>query len=65
MRQDDVVVIRNCPPVSARKRFALEKILKSPELEAQKRKAQVLQSMNLNPSLFAQTAPTPSQPTTA
>lgn len=28
---DDEVLIRNCPPVSARKRFALHKVLKSPE----------------------------------
>ncbi len=25
------MVIRNCPPISARKRFTLEKVLKSPE----------------------------------
>jgi len=31
LRKADTVIIRNCPPVSARKRFALEKILKSPE----------------------------------
>ena len=29
--EDDQVVIRNCPPVSARKRFTLERVLKSPE----------------------------------
>ncbi|KAH8105764.1 hypothetical protein DFH11DRAFT_1475009, partial [Phellopilus nigrolimitatus] len=33
LRQDDVVTIQNCPPVSARKRFALYKVLKSPETE--------------------------------
>jgi len=31
LRQGDRVVIRNCPPISARKRFTLEKILESPE----------------------------------
>jgi len=31
LRQDDVVLIRNCPPVSKLKRFALERIIKSPE----------------------------------
>ncbi|OCH88836.1 nucleic acid-binding protein [Obba rivulosa] len=31
--QGDTVIIRNCPPISARKRFALEKIVKSPETE--------------------------------
>ncbi|KAF8807707.1 nucleic acid-binding protein [Phlegmacium glaucopus] len=33
LRQHDIVVIRNCPPISAMKRFKLEKILKSPETE--------------------------------
>ena len=27
----DTVLIRNCPPISARKRFTLEKVIKSPE----------------------------------
>ncbi|KAK7064324.1 polyamine transporter 1 [Favolaschia claudopus] len=31
--KDDIVVIRNCPPVSKRKRFRLETILQSPERE--------------------------------
>lgn len=30
---NDTVTIRNCPPISARKRFSLEKIVKSPETE--------------------------------
>ncbi|KAI0321498.1 hypothetical protein OF83DRAFT_1051085 [Amylostereum chailletii] len=33
LRLDDAVVIRNCPPVSARKRFALDRVLRSPERE--------------------------------
>lgn len=33
LRINDTVLIRNCPPISARKRFALEKVLKSPETE--------------------------------
>lgn len=33
LRKDDIVVIRNCPPISALKRFTLEKIIKSPETE--------------------------------
>ena len=43
LRKDDVVIIRNCPPVSALKRFKLENILKSPSTEreiARARKAQ-------------------------
>ncbi|EMD41289.1 hypothetical protein CERSUDRAFT_61365 [Gelatoporia subvermispora B] len=31
--QGDTVIIRNCPPISARKRFTLEKVVKSPETE--------------------------------
>lgn len=30
---NDHVVIRNCPPISARKRFTLERIVHSPETE--------------------------------
>ncbi|KAH9077953.1 hypothetical protein EDB83DRAFT_2347216 [Lactarius deliciosus] len=30
---EDSVLIRNCPPISARKRFTLEKIVRSPETE--------------------------------
>ncbi|KAF8213166.1 nucleic acid-binding protein [Mycena galopus ATCC 62051] len=33
LRKDDIVVIRNCPPVSKLKRFKLETILHSPERE--------------------------------
>lgn len=31
LRLHDKVVIRHCPPVSARKRFKLEKVINSPE----------------------------------
>ncbi|KAI0673296.1 hypothetical protein C8Q78DRAFT_1077557 [Trametes maxima] len=33
LRMRDTVLIRNCPPISARKRFTLEKVIKSPERE--------------------------------
>ena len=33
LRQHDIVVIRNCRPISAMKRFKLEKVMKSPETE--------------------------------
>ncbi|TFK48097.1 hypothetical protein OE88DRAFT_1665192 [Heliocybe sulcata] len=33
LRLEDTVLIRNCPPISARKRFTLAKILKSPEAQ--------------------------------
>jgi hypothetical protein len=33
LKLDDRVIIRNCPPISARKRFTLETVLKSPETE--------------------------------
>jgi len=31
LRKDDIVIIRNCPPVSKLKRFKLETVLESPE----------------------------------
>jgi len=33
LRINDKVMIRNCPPISARKRFTLEHIVRSPETE--------------------------------
>jgi len=51
LREDDLVVIRNCPPVSRMKRFTLETILKSPETErdfARARKAQGIKSPEQN-----------------
>ncbi len=33
LRHNDTVLIRNCPRVSARKAFMVEKVLKSPERE--------------------------------
>jgi len=33
LRIDDQVSIRNCPPISARKRFTLDQILRSPETQ--------------------------------
>ncbi|KAL7278827.1 hypothetical protein ACG7TL_007844 [Trametes sanguinea] len=33
LRMNDTVLIRNCPPISARKRFTVEKVIKSPERE--------------------------------
>ncbi|ETW77233.1 hypothetical protein HETIRDRAFT_327712, partial [Heterobasidion irregulare TC 32-1] len=36
LRMDDSVLIRNCPPISARKRFTLEKVVKSPEQERER-----------------------------
>ncbi|KAM6498403.1 hypothetical protein JOM56_006351 [Amanita muscaria] len=36
LRKDDIVTIRNCPPISALKRFKLENIIKSPERELAK-----------------------------
>jgi ribosomal protein S17 len=39
LRKDDIVTIRNCPPISALKRFKLENIIKSPERERESTKA--------------------------
>jgi len=33
LRINDEVIIRNCPPISARKRFTLDQILRSPETQ--------------------------------
>jgi len=43
LRKDDIVVIRNCPPVSALKRFTLERIIKSPETERDMARARKVQ----------------------
>ncbi|EJD04616.1 nucleic acid-binding protein, partial [Fomitiporia mediterranea MF3/22] len=37
LRLADEVTIQNCPPISARKRFQLYKVLKSPEAEREER----------------------------
>ncbi|KAJ3816061.1 hypothetical protein EV368DRAFT_37519 [Lentinula lateritia] len=39
LQKDDIVIIRNCPPVSARKRFKLETVISSPETERAKMRA--------------------------
>ncbi|KAF8739340.1 hypothetical protein AX14_009912 [Amanita brunnescens Koide BX004] len=54
LRKDDLVTIRNCPPVSALKRFKLEKILKSPERERAMLKAHLAQSQPSESALPAQ-----------
>lgn len=40
LKKEDFVLIRNCPPVSATKRFKLESILRSPEKERAARREQ-------------------------
>jgi hypothetical protein len=40
LRVDDIVQIRNCRPISKRKRFTLEKVLESPETEHDLARAQ-------------------------
>ncbi|KAJ7630818.1 hypothetical protein FB45DRAFT_916629 [Roridomyces roridus] len=40
LRQDDIVLIRNCPPISKLKRFRLETIFRSPEAERESQRAQ-------------------------
>ncbi|TFK77214.1 nucleic acid-binding protein, partial [Pluteus cervinus] len=56
--KDDIVVIRNCPPVSARKRFKLERVLKSPENEREQLRASKLRDLSatgVSPTLLATT----------
>ncbi|KAJ7071144.1 hypothetical protein C8F01DRAFT_1109293 [Mycena amicta] len=43
LRKEDIVVIRNCPPVSKLKRFKLETILRSPEMERELQRAKIAQ----------------------
>ena len=51
LRKDDLVTIRNCPPISAMKRFKLEKILKSPTTERELvRKTQAPATTNVSTS---------------
>ncbi|TEB39025.1 polyamine transporter 1 [Coprinellus micaceus] len=56
LRTDDLVVIRNCPPVSARKRFELHQLLKSPETEREIARARRLQNQT---TLSEATQPSP------
>ncbi|KIY50585.1 nucleic acid-binding protein [Fistulina hepatica ATCC 64428] len=44
--KDDHVIIRNCPPISARKRFKLENILRSPETERRRARALLEQEIH-------------------
>jgi len=55
LRLDDTVVIRHTRPISARKRFTLEKILKSPIGEAATAKA-ALMAATANPPILPQLA---------
>lgn len=50
LRVDDSVLIRNCPPVSARKRFTLEKVVRSPETERDLTLAAAVETLALSPS---------------
>nr|GAT44087.1 polyamine transporter 1 [Mycena chlorophos] len=43
LRKEDIVVIRNCPPVSKLKRFKLETVLQSPEAEREALRAKMQQ----------------------
>ncbi|KAH9486626.1 30S ribosomal protein S17 [Psilocybe cubensis] len=49
LRRDDLVVIRNCPPVSAMKRFTLHTVLKSPETERDIARAAKVQAAQSTP----------------
>ncbi len=51
LRVDDSVLIRNCPPVSARKRFTLEKVVRSPETERDLAHAAAVETPAPSPSL--------------
>ncbi|THH14730.1 hypothetical protein EW146_g5636 [Bondarzewia mesenterica] len=62
LRMEDSVMIRNCPPISAHKRFTLEKVLNSPETERELAHAQ--QAAEAAGSSIPPSSPLPSaQPT--
>ena len=50
LRVDDSVLIRNCPPVSARKRFELAKVVRSPETERDLAHATAVETHSLSSS---------------
>jgi len=50
LRVDDSVLIRNCPPVSARKRFTLDKVVRSPETERDIAHAAAVATPTVSPS---------------
>ncbi|EKM83584.1 hypothetical protein AGABI1DRAFT_31492 [Agaricus bisporus var. burnettii JB137-S8] len=52
LRQDDLITIQNCPPVSAKKRFTLKHILKSPFAERELSRARFAEG-NATPSTSA------------
>ncbi|TFY71769.1 hypothetical protein EVG20_g1227 [Dentipellis fragilis] len=41
LRMEDSVLIQNCPPISARKRFTLRKVTSSPEAEREEAHARL------------------------
>jgi small subunit ribosomal protein S17 len=47
---EDSVLIRNCPPVSARKRFTLEKIVRSPATESDLAHAAAVEPLAASPT---------------
>jgi len=56
LRQDDIVLIQNCPPVSARKRFALQRVLKSPLAEREVARARFTEAATREATSTAQIA---------
>jgi len=58
LRHEDTVLIRNCPPVSARKRFKLEKVIQSPEMEREAARAQRSVEAQQQPSTHESIQPT-------
>ncbi|KAG6818036.1 hypothetical protein H0H87_009191 [Tephrocybe sp. NHM501043] len=56
LRKDDSVVIRNCPPISALKRFKLERILRSPSTEREIARAKTVLATATDPSKTTMTS---------
>ncbi|KAL1747539.1 hypothetical protein HDZ31DRAFT_31692 [Schizophyllum fasciatum] len=64
LQKDDEVLIRNCRPLSARKRFTLEKIVRSPETESKVRRA-LLEQQAAQQQVAQQQAAQAQQPASA
>ena len=63
LREEDVVLIRNCPPISARKRFTLEQIIRSPVAERKVDKENATLADAVKASLFTASNPASLQST--
>ncbi|KAL9715927.1 hypothetical protein Ac2012v2_000371 [Leucoagaricus gongylophorus] len=55
LRQDDLILIRSCPPISARKHFTLERVLRSPFAERKLARMHHVQEVKAAPASISST----------